>query len=121
MYLSNRPGTNPPVDKVSIHFTIRVHRRDRAIVGDKSRVTLLKEEAEIGQLEVTTIRTIALDLVSQRRKHIPERGCSTVRLNQQIQLGGQGFIKPVRKPIWPRGGVRHLSTQGQYLSQSKFP
>src|SRR5258706_1532780 len=53
VYFSNGPRTNPSINKVSVHLAVCVHRRNRAVIGNKSRVTLLKEEAEIGQLETT--------------------------------------------------------------------
>ncbi len=65
VYLGNCPRANPAVNQVSVHFAVRVHRRNRAVIRDKSRVALLIEKAEIGQLEITTIRTINFDLVGQ--------------------------------------------------------
>src|SRR5258706_7581723 len=82
MYFCDCPRANPAVNQVSVHFTIRVHRRDRMVVGDKGRITLLEEEAEVGQFEVTAIRTIQSDLVGQGCKDVPKRGNSSVRLNQ---------------------------------------
>ncbi len=63
MYLGNRPWANPAVNQVSVHLAVRVHRRDRMVVGDEGRVTLLEEKAEVGQLEITPVRTIQADLV----------------------------------------------------------
>ncbi len=58
MYLGNRPRANPAVNQVSVHLAIRVHRRYRMVVGDKGWVAFLEEKAEVGQLEITAIRTI---------------------------------------------------------------
>src|SRR5258706_7047497 len=65
MYFGNSPRANSAVNQVRVHLAISVHRRDRAVVGDEGRVTLLEEKAKVGQLEITTVRTVQADFVGQ--------------------------------------------------------
>src|SRR5258706_13449071 len=119
MYFGDCPRANPAVNQVSIHLAIRVHGRDRTVVGDEGWVTLFEEKAEVGQLEITTVRTIQSDLVGQRHKHVPKIGDTCIRFNQQRQSGSQGFIKSIWKTIRTQGCVGHLRAQDHDFSQGK--
>src|SRR5258706_14104426 len=82
MNLGNCPRANPAVNQVSVHFAIRIHRRDRSVVGNKGRIAFLIEEAEVSQLKITTVRTVQAYLVGQRCKNVPEIGDTDIRTTQ---------------------------------------
>src|SRR5882757_9728957 len=72
VYFGNGPGGDTAIDQISVHLTISVHGGNRAVVGYQSGVAFLVKEAEVGKLEITTVRTVGANVVGQGQEDVPE-------------------------------------------------
>src|SRR5882757_4034481 len=88
VYFGNGPGGDAAINQISVHLTISIHRGNRAVVGYQSGVAFLVKEAEVGKLEVTTVRTVDAYVIRQGQEDIPEGLDSRARRDEVEQSGG---------------------------------